>query len=139
LQANHSRAAEDEYRVRDSASQGAAPSGRGSKCEVRMKNEEGGRRDYVAPPFLRSSFALRTSNLSSLPNALLLPFREVPALRDPLVRQPALAVERRLAASAGRGDGLAIDVIDDVTAGEDALDVRYRGVAMRQDDVAALV
>ena len=30
-------------------------------------------------------------------------------------------------------------MIDDVAAGEDALDVRHRRVAMRQDDVAALV
>ena len=55
------------------------------------------------------------------------------------MREPALAVERGHAAAAGRGDGLAVDVIDDVAAGEDALDVRDRRVGMRQADVAALV
>ena len=54
------------------------------------------------------------------------PRRKVPPLGDALVRQPALAVERRHAAGAGGGDGLAVDVIDGVAAGEDALDVRRR-------------
>ena len=65
--------------------------------------------------------------------------RKVPALGDALVRQPLLAVERGHAAGAGRGDGLAVDVIDGVAAGEDALDVRRRRMRMRQADVAALV
>src|SRR5205085_4358569 len=83
-----------------------------------------------APPRIR---------MVSLPNPLLLALRQVPALGDPLVRQPALAVERGHAAGAGRGDGLAVDVVDGVAAGEDALDVRDGGVVMRQDDVALLV
>src|SRR3712207_3109244 len=37
--------------------------------------------------------------------------------------QPALGVDGRRGAGAGRGDGLPVDVVDDVTAGEDALDV----------------
>ena len=55
------------------------------------------------------------------------------------MRQPLLAVERRHAAGAGGGDGLAIDVVDGIAAGEDALDVRGRRVRMRQADVAALI
>src|SRR3712207_5169353 len=37
--------------------------------------------------------------------------------------QPALGVDGRRGAGAGRGDGLPVDVVDDVTAGEDAFDV----------------
>src|SRR4051794_24349295 len=40
--------------------------------------------------------------------------------------QPALGVDGRRRAGAGRGDGLAVDVVDDVTAGEDAVDVGTR-------------
>src|ERR1044071_3903005 len=83
-----------------------------------------------APPRMR---------IVSLANPLLLAFREVPALGDALVRQPALAVERGHAAGAGGGDGLAVNVIDGVAAGEDALDVRHGRIVMRQDDVALLV
>src|SRR4051812_30605303 len=36
--------------------------------------------------------------------------------------QPAFGVDGRGGAGAGRGDGLAVDVVDDVTAGEDAVD-----------------
>src|ERR1051326_2045906 len=68
-----------------------------------------------APPGMR---------IVPLPTPLLLALRQVPALGDALVRQPALAVERGHAAGAGGGDGLAIDVVDGVAASEDALDVR---------------
>src|SRR5437016_9620672 len=93
---------------------------------------------------LHSSFFIRNSkfeirNSPALSHALLFALRQVPTFGDALVRQPTPAVERGLAAGAGGGDGLAIDVIDDVAASEDALDVRHRGIAMRQDDVAALV
>src|SRR3954468_21988798 len=37
--------------------------------------------------------------------------------------EPPLCVERSLAAGAGRGDGLAVDVVDQVAAGEDAVEV----------------
>src|SRR5215211_1062247 len=40
--------------------------------------------------------------------------------------QPALGVDRGGRAGAGRGDGLAVDVVDHVTAGEHAVDVRAR-------------
>src|SRR4051812_39527053 len=40
--------------------------------------------------------------------------------------QPAFGVDGRRRAGAGRGDGLAVDVVDDVTAGEDAVDVGTR-------------
>src|SRR6185436_498995 len=83
-----------------------------------------------APPRIR---------MVSLPNPLLLALRQVPAFGDALVRQPALAVERGHAAGAGGGDGLAVDVVDGVAAGEDALDVRDGGIVVRSDDVAALV
>src|ERR1043165_7940114 len=83
-----------------------------------------------APPRMR---------IVSSANPLLLAFRQVPTLRDALVRQPALAVERGHAAGTGRGDGLPVNVVDGVAAGEDALDVRHGGMVMRQDDIALLV
>src|SRR5438876_4204377 len=72
-------------------------------------------------------------------NPLLFPLRQIPALRDPLVGQPAFAVERGHASGARGGDRLSIDVIDGVAAGEDAVDVGLRRVVVRQNDVAALV
>src|SRR5438270_9947629 len=41
--------------------------------------------------------------------------------------QPALGVDRGGGAGAGRGDRLAVDVVDHVAAGEDTVDVRARG------------
>src|SRR5436190_1283980 len=78
-----------------------------------------------APPRMRTVSAARIVRLA---NPLFLTLWQIPSFGDPLVRQPALAVERRLAAGAGGGDGLAIDVIDDVAAGENALNVRDRRV-----------
>src|SRR5688572_4814497 len=43
------------------------------------------------------------------------------------VGEPALGVDRRGRTGAGRGDGLAVDVVDDVAAGEDAVDVGAGG------------
>src|SRR3954451_22738727 len=40
------------------------------------------------------------------------------------VGEPALGVDRRRGAGARRGDGLAVDVVDDVATREDAVDVR---------------
>src|SRR5437899_4424810 len=77
-----------------------------------------------------------TFNIS---NALFFPLRQIPPLSDALVRQPALAVERRHAAGSGRGHGLPVNVVDDVAAREHALNVRDRGVRMRKHDVAALI
>src|SRR5688572_2704129 len=37
--------------------------------------------------------------------------------------EPALGVDRRRRSGAGRGDGLPVDVVDDVAAGEDPVDV----------------
>src|ERR1043166_4717931 len=45
----------------------------------------------------------------------------------------------RLASAAGRGDGLAVDVVDAVARGEDALNVRGSRMPVRLHDVAALV
>src|SRR3712207_7846896 len=50
-----------------------------------------------------------------------------------LFRSPALGVDRRCGAGAGRGDRLAVDVVDHVTAGEDALDVGPRGGVLDLD------
>src|SRR5689334_8959845 len=80
--------------------------------------------------------------MSSVPesvNDILLAFRETPALRDALVRHPPFAIERRLTSAARRGDRLAVDVIDNVSAREDALDVRDGRMTMRQHDVSALI
>src|SRR3954468_9078465 len=52
--------------------------------------------------------------------------------------QPALGVDRRGGAGARRGDGLAVDVVDDVTAGEDAVDVGARRRVLHLD-VAGVV
>src|SRR5215218_2203665 len=41
--------------------------------------------------------------------------------------QPALGIDRRGRAGAGRGDRLAVDVVDDVAAGEHTVDVGARG------------
>src|SRR6266508_1056155 len=84
----------------------------------------------------------RIATLRSSKTALhpfLFALREVPALGDALVRQPALAVECGHAAGSGGGDRLPVDVIDDVAAREHTLNVRRGGVRMRKDDVAALV
>src|SRR6202022_1893631 len=62
--------------------------------------------------------------------------REVPPLGDAPVGQPLLAVEGGHASGSGRGDRLAIDVIDDVPTREDALDVRHGRVVMRKTNVA---
>src|SRR5207244_12414354 len=83
-----------------------------------------------APPRMR---------IVSLANPLLLALRQVPALGDALVRQPALAVERGHASGAGGGDGLAVDMVDGVAAGEDARAVRAGVVVVREVDVAALM
>src|SRR5215218_7189273 len=47
--------------------------------------------------------------------------------------EPALGVDRRGRAGAGRGDGLAVDVVDDVAAGEDTVDVGARGRVLHLD------
>src|SRR4051794_3308069 len=52
--------------------------------------------------------------------------------------QPALGIDRRGGAGARRGDGLAVDVVDDVTAGEDAVDVGARRRVLHLD-VAGVV
>src|SRR5215210_1236149 len=52
--------------------------------------------------------------------------------------QPALGVDRGGRAGAGRGDGLAVDVVDDVAAREDAVDVGARGRVLHLD-VAVVV
>src|ERR1051326_7638425 len=72
-------------------------------------------------------------------HSLFFALRQIPPFRDALVREPALAVERGLASAAGGGDGLPVNVIDGVAAGEDALNVRGRRIPMRQCDVAALI
>src|SRR4051794_32252433 len=88
---------------------------------------------------LHSQFEPRNSNLFSSANPLLFALRQIPALGDALVGQPTLAVERGGTAAAGGGDGLAIDVVDGVAAGEDAADIGLGGVAVWLHDVAALV
>ena len=45
--------------------------------------------------------------------------------------EPLLAVHRRHAAAAGGGDRLAVDVILDVAAGEDAEDVRLGAIVSK--------
>src|SRR6476469_705659 len=52
--------------------------------------------------------------------------------------EPALGVDGRGRAGAGRGDGLAVDVVDDVAAGEDAVDVGA-GARVLDLDVARVV
>src|SRR3954452_18440810 len=52
--------------------------------------------------------------------------------------EPALGVNRRSGTRAGRGDGLAVDVVDDVAAGEDAVDVGA-GAGVLDLDVALVV
>src|SRR3954454_4537776 len=52
--------------------------------------------------------------------------------------QPALGVDRRGGTGARRGDRLAVDVVDDVTAGEDAVDVGARRRVLHLD-VAGVV
>src|SRR3954447_12155265 len=52
--------------------------------------------------------------------------------------QPALGVDARCRAGARRGDGLAVDVVDDVAAGEDAVDGGARRRVLHLD-VAAVV
>src|SRR4051812_21086299 len=52
--------------------------------------------------------------------------------------KPALGVERGLAAAAGRGDGLAVGMVHEVPAGEDARDVGA-GAGQRHADVALVV
>src|SRR3954467_10155270 len=47
--------------------------------------------------------------------------------------EPPLCVERSLAAGAGRGDGLAVDVVDQVAAGEDAVEVGPGGGRVDKD------
>src|SRR5438034_9412861 len=96
----------------------------------------------MPPPPRISTVSIRSADVSPARrsvNPLLLAALQAPALRDARVRQPALAVERRFAAGAGGGDGLPIDVIDDVAAGEDALDVGNRRMMVRQHDVAPFV
>src|SRR5258706_8418325 len=101
------------------------------KLERRAQNEEWRNTDFNV---LRSAFCVLTSSESDAMavalriteeasvNPLLLAFRQVPTLGNALVGQPALAVERGLAAAAGGGDGLAVDMVDGVAAGKDALD-----------------
>src|SRR4051794_15857244 len=55
-----------------------------------------------------------------------------------VVGEPALGVERGGAARAGRGDGLAVGVVDEVAAGEHAVEVGARGRRLN-DDVALAV
>src|SRR4051794_21844935 len=52
--------------------------------------------------------------------------------------EPALGVDRGGHTGAGRGDGLAVDVVDHVTAGEDAVDVRA-GAGVLHLDVPLVV
>src|SRR3982750_3810105 len=52
--------------------------------------------------------------------------------------EPALGVDRRRGAGARRGDGLAVDVVDDVATGEDAVDVGA-GARVLDLDVALVV
>src|ERR1035437_9289084 len=47
-------------------------------------------------------------------------FRSGPSLCQPLFRQPALGVDGGHAAAASGGDGLPVDMVLDVPAGEDA-------------------
>src|SRR3954470_22041022 len=64
-----------------------------------------------------------------------------PGERSALVErlgQPALGVDRRRGAGPGRGDGLPVDVVDHVTAGEHAVDVGARGRVLDLD-VAGVV
>src|SRR4051794_11535960 len=49
------------------------------------------------------------------------------------IGEPAFGIHRRRGARAGRGDGLAVDVVDDVAAGEDAVDVGPGGRVLDLD------
>src|SRR2546430_3949875 len=75
-------------------------------------------------------------NFSAL-HPLFFALRKIPAFRNAFVRQPALAIECRHASRSGGRHRLSIDVIDDVAAREDALDVGHGRIAMRQHDVSA--
>src|SRR5690606_7667432 len=55
-----------------------------------------------------------------------------------LVGQPALGIDSRLTAGAGRGDRLTVDTVHDVAAGEDAGDVGA-GARVLNQDVAVVV
>src|SRR6266852_2241001 len=65
--------------------------------------------------------------------------RQIPTLGDALVGEPSFAIERGFASAASGGHGLPVDVIDGIAAGEHALNVGRGRMAMRQDDVAALI
>src|SRR6478735_4266438 len=52
--------------------------------------------------------------------------------------EPALGVDRRRGPRAGRGDGLPVDVVDDVATGEHAVDVGA-GAGVLDLDVALVV
>src|SRR5580704_969942 len=71
-----------------------------------------------------SKFCSVTTLVAPTPITPLSLFRVFCRLRSSvfLAGQPALGVQRRGAASAGRGDRLPVGVVDDIAAGEDALD-----------------
>src|SRR5436305_13105084 len=78
--------------------QRAAGSGQGfpARCPLRPAR-------CLSGEIRAAAFAVSRSRPCRLANPLLLALRQVPALGDPLVRKPALAVERGHAAGAGGG------------------------------------
>src|SRR5580692_8411216 len=83
-----------------------------------------------------SKFCSVTTLVAPTPITPLSSFRVFCRLRSSsvfLAGQPPLGVQRRGAASAGRGDRLPVGVVDDVAAGEDALDGRPGGRLVDQE------
>src|SRR5579864_7282313 len=90
---------------------------------LRERGDDDARRFQLANRFARH---LQTDHAGATEDekrvrldALLFALWQIPALGDALVREPALAIERGLAAGSRRGHRLTIDVIDDVATRED--------------------